>query len=54
MNGRASGDADADNMGALATYHALRVMPEAASALDYLRRSSEAVFGFPDSALADL
>ena len=50
----ASGDADAGNMGALATYHALRVMPEAASALDYLRRSSEAVFGYPENALADL
>ena len=54
VNGEAAGDPDAEAMGALARYHALAVMPEAASALDYLRRSSSAVFDVPKAALADL
>ena len=54
MQGANAGDAGADGMKALATYHALKIMPETQSALDYLRRSSEAVFSFPREALADL
>ena len=54
VNGTAAGDPGAPGMTALARYHALRILPEAQSALDYLRRSHEAVFGFPREALADL
>ena len=54
LRGEQAGDAGAANMRALAEYHALTVMPEARSALDFLRRSSSAVFAFPREQLADL
>ena len=54
MRGTQAGDPGAANMRALASYHALAIMPEAKSALEYLRKSSEAVFGFERERLADL
>jgi len=54
LNGAKAGDAAAPNMRALAEYHALAVMPEAQSALDFLRRSANTVFAFPREQLADL
>ena len=54
MQGVKADDPGAEGMTALARYHAVRLMPEAKSALDYLRRSSDAVFDVPKAALADL
>jgi len=52
--GRAAGDPLAQNMQILANYHALSVMPRAASRLDIIRGGADPVFAFPVEQLADL
>ena len=52
--GRAAGDLLAQNMQTLANYHALSVMPRAASRLDIIRGGADPVFAFPVEQLADL
>ena len=53
-NGAAAGDELTDNMASLARYHALSVMPQASSQLNFLRGGQKAVFDFPMQQLADL
>ena len=53
-NGKAAGDPQADNMQALANYHALSVMPRAGARLDIIRKGADVVFDFPKEQLADL
>jgi len=53
-NGAKAGDELADNMGSLARYHALSIMPRAEAHLDFLRGGAKAVFDFPMEHLADL
>ena len=53
-NGLKSGDAHAASMASLARYHALSVMPRAASQLDFIRAGADPVFDFPLGQLADL
>ncbi len=53
-NGLTAGDALALPMASLARYHALSVMPRAASQLDFIRAGADPVFDFPLGQLADL
>jgi len=53
-NGLIKGDALADNMAQLARYHALAILPQAASQLEYMRSGASTLFDFPEMALADL
>ena len=53
-NGLMAGDAGAQNMQKLTWYHALAVMPQAASYLDIIRRGVQPLADYPESALADL
>ena len=53
-NGALAGDDHAENMASLARYHALAIMPQAASQLDFIRGGAKAVFDFPMEQLADL
>jgi len=53
-NGAASGDELTENMASLARYHALSIMPQASSQLEFLRGGQKAVFDFPVEQLADL
>jgi len=53
-NGLMAGDAGAQNMQKLTWYHALAVMPQAASYLDIIRRGVAPLSDYPESALADL
>ena len=53
-NGLNSGDVHAKSMASLARYHALSVMPRAASQLDLIRAGANTVFDFPVGQLADL
>ncbi|WP_371397082.1 acyl-CoA dehydrogenase [Fretibacter rubidus] len=54
VKGKAAGDSLADNMQALANYHALSVMPRAGARLDIIRKGADVVFDFPVGQLADL
>jgi alkylation response protein AidB-like acyl-CoA dehydrogenase len=53
-NGMKAGDDHAAPMASLARYHALSVMPRAASQLDFIRAGADPVFDFPLAQLADL
>ena len=53
-NGFNAGDEHAPSMASLARYHALSVMPRAASQLDFIRSGADPVFDFPVAQLADL
>ena len=53
-NGLKAGDENAKPMASLARYHALSVMPRAASELDFIRAGANPVFDFPTERLADL
>ena len=53
-NGIKANDAHAASMVSLARYHALSVMPRAASQLDFIRAGADPVFDFPLAQLADL
>lgn len=53
-NGALAGDALTENVADLARYHALSIMPQASSQLDFLRSGAKAVFDFPMEQLADL
>jgi len=53
-NGFNAGDEHAPAMASLARYHALSVMPRAASQLDFIRSGADPVFDFPVAQLADL
>ena len=53
-NGLKAGDEHAVSMASLARYHALSVMPRAASQLDFIRAGANLVFDFPVAQLADL
>ena len=53
-NGLNAGDVHAKSMASLARYHALSVMPRAASQLDLIRAGANTVFDFPVGQLADL
>jgi len=53
-NGALAEDEHTENMASLARYHALAIMPQAASQLDFIRGGAKAVFDFPESQLADL
>lgn len=53
-NGLTAGDSHAKPMASLARYHALSVMPRAASQLDFIRAGADPVFDFPVGQLADL
>ena len=53
-NGLKAGDEHAKPMASLARYHALSVMPRAASQLDFIRAGANPVFDFPVEQLADL
>ncbi len=52
--GKMAGDAGAKNMGVLARYHALSIMPEAEAELEQIRAGASPVFDFPEAQLADL
>ena len=54
VKGKAAGDSLADNMQALANYHALSVMPRAGARLDIIRKGADVVFDFPVGQLGDL
>ena len=53
-NGLNAGDIQAGSMASLARYHALSVMPRAASELEFIRAGADPVFDFPVGQLADL
>ena len=52
--GQMAGDAAAKNMGVLARYHALSIMPEAEAQLEQIRAGADPIFDYPQAALADL
>ena len=54
VNGLNADDALAGSMASLARYHALSVMPRAASELEFIRAGADPVFDFPVGQLADL
>lgn len=54
VNGLNADDALAGSMASLARYHALSVMPRAASELEFIRAGADPVFDFPIGQLADL
>ena len=53
-NGAVAGDELSENMASLARYHALSIMPQSDTHLDFLRGGAKAVFDFPMDQLADL
>lgn len=53
-NGLIAGDPHAQNMSALAAYHAAAVMPHAEAELAFIKAGTPAVFDFPLDQLADL
>lgn len=53
-NGMIAGDDGAAEMKSLADYHALAILPQAGSQLDFIRGAAKAVFDFPVLQLADL
>ena len=53
-NGALAGDELSENMASLARYHALSIMPQSDTHLDFLRGGAKAVFDFPMDQLADL
>lgn len=53
-NGTLAGDDGAADMKALADYHALAILPQAGSQLNFMRAAAKTVFDFPALQLADL
>jgi len=54
VKGLLADDSHAPQMQKLANYHALAIMPQAASQLEYLRGGANTLFDYPEKQLADL